>query len=71
MSDPTDTPTPKPALRGEAAWRAQRDSIEARNNEAKKQGQEKRAAFEQQREGARLAAEGREERRFLANRPDS
>jgi len=68
MSDPTDEATTDPQLRGEAAWKQQKAQIEARNSKAQKDGKERRAAYERQREASRLGAEGREEARFIASR---
>jgi hypothetical protein len=69
MSDsPQDSPH-MPALRGEAAWRAARDGVEARNAAAKKLGKEQRDSFERQKEAHRRGVEDVEMKRFLANRP--
>jgi hypothetical protein len=68
MSDPTEAAPDTKALRGEAAWKAHRDAIEARNNAAKKDGKARHDAWERTRETNRRAVEGREERRFLAER---
>lgn len=65
MSDPTDEPTKEPQLRGEAAWKQEKARIEARNTKAQKDGKERRAAYEREREASRLGAEGREEARFI------
>ena len=66
MSDPTEAVTDTKGLRGEAAWKAHRDAIEARNNAAKKDGKARHDAWERTRETARRATDAREERRFLA-----
>ena len=68
MSDPTDPVTETKSLRGEAAWKAHRDAIEARNTAAKKDGKARHDAWERTRETARRATDAREERRFLAER---
>jgi hypothetical protein len=66
MSDPTGTT----GLRGEAAWKAHRDAIAARNDVAKKDGKARHDAWEQMRDTNRRAVDAREERRFLASRKD-
>jgi hypothetical protein len=65
MSDTSKPPdTPK---RGEAAWRAERDAIARRNEEASKRARVRRQAeYEQQR--ARRVADERRERAELAKR---
>ena len=65
MSDPTE-PSPRP--RGEAAWIAHRNAIQARNENAKKIGKARHDEWERLRTEARLAGDAREERRFLAGR---
>ena len=65
MSDPTDEATKEPQLRGEAAWKQEKARIEARNTKAQKDGKERRATYEREREASRLGAEGREEARFI------
>ena len=69
MSDPTDEAKTEPQLRGEAAWKQEKARIEARNSKAQKDGKERRATYERQREASRLGAEGKEEARFIANQP--
>ena len=49
-----------PAQRGEAAWKAAKAAIEARNDQARKAGRERRAAAEERRLGERRRAERRE-----------
>jgi hypothetical protein len=66
MSDPDGT-----KLRGEAAWRAHRDAVEARNAVAKQAGKARHDEWERVREAGRRATEAREERRFLATREQS
>jgi hypothetical protein len=68
MSDPTEA---TPTLRGEAAWKAHRAAIEARNDAAKKEGKARHDAWERMRETNRRAIDDREERRFLADRGGS
>ena len=62
-----DSPQVKP-LRGEAAWKAARDGVEARNAAAKKVGKEQRDAYERDKEMHRRGVEDVEMRRFLASR---
>lgn len=69
MSDPTIGTASN--LRGEAAWKAHREGIEARNQAAKKEGKARHDAWERLRETNRRAVDAREERRFLASREDS
>jgi hypothetical protein len=69
MSDPTDEAKQEPRLRGEAAWKQEKARIEARNVKAQKDGKERRATYERQREASRLGAEGKEEARFIASQP--
>jgi hypothetical protein len=66
MSDPT---TSKP--RGEAAWIAHRDAIQARNAEAKKTGKARHDEWERLRETNRRNVDAREERRFIQSREES
>jgi hypothetical protein len=63
MSDPDGT-----TLRGEAAWRAHREAVDARNQAAKRAGKARHDEWERLREAGRRASEAREERRFLAGR---
>lgn len=69
MSDPTDEAKEQPQVRGEAAWKQEKARIEQRNTKAQKDGKERRASYERQREASRLGAEGKEEARFIASRP--
>jgi hypothetical protein len=48
-----------PAKRGEAAWKADRERIAARNDEARKAGKQRRDDYERQRAEARQAADVR------------
>jgi hypothetical protein len=50
----------RPAPRGEAAWKAQKDAIAERNQKARKAGKEQRLAHERRRDEARLGAELRD-----------
>jgi hypothetical protein len=67
MSD--DEKTQAPPLRGEAAWKAARDGVDARNAAAKKVGKEQRDAFEREKEAHRRGVEDVEMKRFLDSRP--
>jgi hypothetical protein len=66
VSDPTETPGK--GLRGEAAWKAHRDALEARNAAAKKTSKAQHDAWEHTREANRRALDAREERRFIEGR---
>lgn len=63
--DPTSTSS---NLRGEAAWKAHREAIEARNTVAKREGKARHDAWERMRDTNRRAVDAREERRFIASR---
>jgi hypothetical protein len=56
------------STRGEAAWKETRERIASRNADARKQGKQRREAYEQTREDARRAAAARH-RAELLNRP--
>jgi hypothetical protein len=49
----------QPSKRGEAAWKADRERIAARNDEARKAGRQRRDDYERQRAEARHAADVR------------
>jgi hypothetical protein len=68
MSDSSKPARPSdPPLRGEAAWRAAKDAIAKRNDEASRRAQARRQAkYDQQ--TARLLADERQERARLAKR---
>jgi hypothetical protein len=68
MSDMTEKSEHVPAPRGDAAWKAARDDVEARNAAAKKVGKESRDAFERAKEANRRGVENREMDRFLKSR---
>jgi hypothetical protein len=68
MSETSEKSEQVPAPRGEAAWKAARDGIEARNAAAKKVGKEGRDAFERAKEANRRGVENREMDRFLKSR---
>lgn len=58
MSDQADHQEEQPvSKRGEDAWRADRDRIAQRNDQARKAGKQRRAAYELQRDEARRAAD--------------
>jgi hypothetical protein len=69
MSDPDGSSTPR--ARGESAWLAHRDAVEARNAAAKRAGKARHDEWERLREANRRANQAREERRFLATREQS
>ena len=50
MSDQEAAPQEKPAKRGEAAWKATKDDIAARNEAVSKAGRAKRESFERQKD---------------------
>jgi hypothetical protein len=60
MSDPADLQGEAPRKRGEAAWKADRDRIAARNERARKAGRARREAAERERAAARRERERRE-----------
>jgi hypothetical protein len=61
MTERTDEPEAAvPSKRGEAAWKAEKDDIAARNDKARKAGREQRAAQDAQRVQRRDAEELRE-----------
>ena len=65
MSASSKPALPSEPLRGEAAWRASKDAIAKRNEDASRRAQAKRQAeFDRQTE--RLAAAERQERATLA-----
>jgi hypothetical protein len=68
MTEKTDN---APAPRGDAAWKAARDGVDARNAAAKKEGKERRDTFERQKEAHRRGVEDVEMQRFLDSRPKS
>jgi hypothetical protein len=68
MSESTED-SKAPALRGDAAWKAARDGVDARNAAAKKVGKEARDTFERDKEAHRRKVEDGEMKRFLDSRP--
>jgi len=68
MSDSSKPARPAdPPLRGEAAWRAEKDAIAKRTEEASRRAQARRQAkYDQQ--TARMLADERQERARLAKR---
>ncbi len=60
MSDRTKADTSKVPKRGEAAWKAAKDSIADRNDAARKAGMKQRQAEEGRKMEIRRAAEARE-----------
>jgi hypothetical protein len=68
MSDSSKSARPSdPPLRGEAAWRAAKEAIAKRNEEATRRAQARRQAKYDQ-HTAQLLAEDRQERAQLAKR---
>ena len=49
--------TVQPAKRGEAAWKAEKDRIAARNQEVRKAGKQERQAFEKMQAERRRSAD--------------
>ena len=61
MSEPSDQAQPEaPQKRGEAAWKAQKESIAARNDKTRRAGRQAREARENQEAQKRRAEELRE-----------
>ncbi|MEA2424241.1 MAG: hypothetical protein QOH13_651 [Thermoleophilaceae bacterium] len=69
MTNSTEDSPQTPAPRGEAAWKAARDGVDARNAAAKKVGKEARDTFEREKEAHRRTVEDGEMKRFLDSRP--
>jgi hypothetical protein len=69
VSDPTDSTSTR-GLRGEAAWIAHRNAIEARNAETKKAGKARHDEWERMRTSNRRAVDALEEKRFVAAQED-
>jgi hypothetical protein len=69
MSDPNDQPGPEPQLRGEAAWKHQKDAIDRRNAEAKKAGKAQREAHEREQISRRNVRDATEMARFMKGQP--
>lgn len=68
MSDSSKSARPpQPPLRGEAAWRAEKDAIAKRNEEASRRGQARRQK-EYDQQTARMIADDRQERARLSKR---
>ena len=59
------------AKRGEAAWKAARERVAERNDQARKAGKQRRQAYERQKADARRAAERRQTEQVLARRRPS
>ena len=57
MSDTPDAERAQPRLTGEAAWKAEKESIAARNAQARKAGKQQRHANEQDAAAQRRAAD--------------
>lgn len=61
MSDPTEATTGRP--RGEAAWIAHRDAVQARNAQAKRLGKARHDEWERTRDKVRRGRAARDEQR--------
>lgn len=66
MSDQSSHETPRP--RGEAAWKAEKDRVAARNTEARRAGKQERRA-EEEKAAKRRRAVDRNERASLPAQP--
>lgn len=60
MSDSVDTSAPDSAKRGEAAWKEAKARIADRNDAVRKEGKQRRAAYQREKEHRRVAQEQRE-----------
>jgi hypothetical protein len=70
MSDSSKRQRPaEPVKRGEAAWRAARDEIARRNDEASKRARERRQARYEEEAARRVAAERLERAELAKLRP--
>ena len=70
MSDTSKPGRPsEPPKRGEAAWRAERDAIAKRNEEASKRARARRQAEYDQQTARTLAAERKERAMLAKSRP--
>jgi hypothetical protein len=70
MSDSSKPARPSdPPLRGEAAWRAEKDAIAKRNEEASRRAQARRQAKYDQQTAQLLADERQERARLAKSRP--
>ena len=70
MSDTSKRQRPaEPAKRGEAAWRAARDEIARRNEEASSRGRKRRQAQYEAETARRMAAERHERAELSKRRP--
>ncbi len=66
MSDSMDKPDPGPAKRGEAAWKAARAKIADRNDQARKEGKQRREGYLREKEHRRKALDRREQARLVS-----
>ncbi len=70
MSDTSKRQRPaEPVKRGEAAWRAQRDEIARRNDEASRRARKRRQAQYEEQTASRVAAERLERAQLAKRRP--
>jgi hypothetical protein len=69
MTDQADQPEQgATSNRGEAAWKAAKDRVAERNEQARKAGKQRREAYERQRHEARQAHERRQMAEVLGKR---
>jgi hypothetical protein len=66
--EPGDREERTTTARGEAAWKAAKERVAERNEQARKSGKQRREAFERQRAEARAAAERRQMAELLGRR---
>jgi hypothetical protein len=59
MSDPDANDAERPAARGDAAWKAHRDAIDARNDKARRDGRERQDAWNDLRRRVKAAEAAR------------
>ena len=70
MTDQENQDQAQPAgKRGEAAWKAERERIAARNDAARKAGRKQREEYERARQDARRAADVRRRADLLKDSP--
>jgi hypothetical protein len=70
MSDQVDQQDEAPRRRGEAAWKADRERIAARNDQARKAGRARRDAYEGEKDRTRRANERRQMAALADKRPN-
>ena len=60
-SDSVDQSAPDPAKRGQAAWKEAKARIADRNDAVRKEGKQRREAYQREKEHRRVAQEHREQ----------